>query len=194
VFPLNNPGRVFRRDELMRKVWAHDFGGASTVTVHVRRLREKIEDDPSHPKILVTLRGVGYRFDPPAASGGPVTGDTGDGVTAARRARDPGRADGAINGSGSGLGQQRASGGVRHRQGRQHATGLPGNSCWRSLVRLGGWSRRRPRPTRARNLALSRCLAAAWTKPSNCPKWMTDDSGPDRRFLGCRVFLTSMES
>lgn len=66
VFLLSNPGRVIRRDELMRKVWAHDFGDASTVTVHVRRLREKIEDDPSHPETLVTVWGVGYRFDLPA--------------------------------------------------------------------------------------------------------------------------------
>jgi two-component system, OmpR family, response regulator ResD len=71
VFLLNNPGRVFRRDELMRKVWSHDFGDASTVTVHVRRLREKIERDPSHPEILVTVWGVGYRFDPPGHSGDP---------------------------------------------------------------------------------------------------------------------------
>jgi DNA-binding response OmpR family regulator len=70
VFLLSNPGRVIRRDELMRKVWAHDFGDASTVTVHVRRLREKIEDDPSHPATLMTVWGVGYRFDLPARSDG----------------------------------------------------------------------------------------------------------------------------
>lgn len=70
VFLLKNPGRVFRRDELMRGIWSHDFGDASTVTVHVRRLREKIEDDPSHPNILVTVWGVGYRFDPPTGLGG----------------------------------------------------------------------------------------------------------------------------
>ncbi len=67
AFLLANPGRVVRRDELMRAVWSHDFGDASTVTVHVRRLREKIEDDPSHPGMLMTVWGVGYRFDPPAA-------------------------------------------------------------------------------------------------------------------------------
>lgn len=65
AFFINNPGQVFRRDELMRKVWSHDIGDASTVTVHVRRLREKIEDDPSHPSMLMTVWGVGYRFDPP---------------------------------------------------------------------------------------------------------------------------------
>ncbi|MDA3646864.1 response regulator transcription factor [Saccharopolyspora indica] len=65
VFLLGNPGRVVRRDELMRAVWAQEFGDASTVTVHVRRLREKIEDDPSRPGMLMTVWGVGYRFDLP---------------------------------------------------------------------------------------------------------------------------------
>lgn len=69
VFLMNNPGRVFRRDELMRGVWAHDIGDRTTVTVHMRRLREKIENDPSHPKILLTVWGVGYRFDPPGSPG-----------------------------------------------------------------------------------------------------------------------------
>nr|WP_221316381.1 response regulator transcription factor [Saccharopolyspora gloriosae] len=68
VFLLRNPGRVLRRDELMREVWDYDFGGASTVTVHMRRLREKIEDDPSDPAMLMTVWGVGYRFDPPGAA------------------------------------------------------------------------------------------------------------------------------
>jgi len=67
VFLLNHPGQVFRRDELMRKVWVQDFGETSTITVHVRRLREKIEDDPSNPRAIVTVWGVGYRFDPPGA-------------------------------------------------------------------------------------------------------------------------------
>lgn len=70
VFLLNNPGRVFRRDELMREVWSHDFGDASTITVHVRRLREKIEADPSRPTLLMTVWGVGYRFDPPGSVDG----------------------------------------------------------------------------------------------------------------------------
>lgn len=70
LFLLANPGRVVRREELMREVWAQDFGDPSTVTVHVRRLREKIEDEPSRPELLITVWGVGYRFDPPAATGG----------------------------------------------------------------------------------------------------------------------------
>ncbi|MCX2730117.1 response regulator transcription factor [Saccharopolyspora sp. NFXS83] len=68
VFLLRNPGRVLRRDELMREVWDYDFGDASTVTVHMRRLREKIENDPSHPAMLMTVWGVGYRFDPPGTA------------------------------------------------------------------------------------------------------------------------------
>ncbi|MEU6128245.1 response regulator transcription factor [Saccharopolyspora sp. NPDC047091] len=71
VFLLDNPGRVFRRDELLREVWSYDFGDASTVTVHVRRLRAKTEDDPARPTALVTVWGVGYRFDPPGGSGAP---------------------------------------------------------------------------------------------------------------------------
>ena len=48
----------------MRRVWGWDFGDTSTVTVHVRRLREKVELDPSDPRLVVTVRGAGYRFDP----------------------------------------------------------------------------------------------------------------------------------
>jgi DNA-binding response OmpR family regulator len=61
----SHPGRTFTRTDLLEKVW--DFawdGGSSTVTVHIRRLREKIEDDPSEPRHLVTVWGVGYRFEP----------------------------------------------------------------------------------------------------------------------------------
>jgi two-component system response regulator ResD len=61
----SNPGRTFTRSELLEEVW--DFawdGDTNTVTVHVRRLREKIEDDPSEPLHLVTVWGVGYRLDP----------------------------------------------------------------------------------------------------------------------------------
>jgi len=60
-----NPGVTFTRTPLLEGVW--DFawdGDTNTVTVHVRRLREKIEDDPSDPKHLVTVWGVGYRFEP----------------------------------------------------------------------------------------------------------------------------------
>jgi two-component system, OmpR family, response regulator ResD len=66
AFLLAHPGQVFTRAELMRLVWGWEYGDQSTVTVHVRRLREKIERDPAVPRILVTVWGVGYRLDPPA--------------------------------------------------------------------------------------------------------------------------------
>lgn len=47
----------------MREVWGWDFGDLSTVTVHVRRLRGKVEDDPGRPRLIQTVWGVGYRFD-----------------------------------------------------------------------------------------------------------------------------------
>jgi DNA-binding response OmpR family regulator len=61
----SHPGVTFTRTRLLEDVW--DFawdGDSATVTVHIRRLREKIEDDPSDPKRLVTVWGVGYRFEP----------------------------------------------------------------------------------------------------------------------------------
>ena len=60
------PGHLFSRDDLLRAVWdsAADWQQASTVTEHVRRLRGKIEVDPLHPRLLQTVRGAGYRFDP----------------------------------------------------------------------------------------------------------------------------------
>jgi len=63
AFFLRHPGRVFSREDLMREVWGWDFGDLSTVTVHVRRLRGKVEDDPGRPRLIQTVWGVGYRFD-----------------------------------------------------------------------------------------------------------------------------------
>ncbi|MFI8190051.1 response regulator transcription factor [Streptomyces sp. NPDC085946] len=63
AFFLRHPGRAFGREELMRAVWGWDFGDLSTVTVHVRRLRGKVEDDPARPRLVRTVWGVGYRFD-----------------------------------------------------------------------------------------------------------------------------------
>ncbi|WP_345962813.1 response regulator transcription factor [Streptomyces sp. BRB040] len=63
AFFLRHPGRAFSREELMREVWGWDFGDLSTVTVHVRRLRGKVEDDPARPRLIRTVWGVGYRFD-----------------------------------------------------------------------------------------------------------------------------------
>ena len=64
AFLIRNPRATFRREELLEKVWGFGFGDTSTVTVHVRRLREKIERDPAHPRHVMTVWGVGYRFDP----------------------------------------------------------------------------------------------------------------------------------
>lgn len=61
---VGHPDQVFSREELMRTVWGWDVGDASTVTVHVRRLRGKVEPDPQHPTRLVTVWGRGYRWEP----------------------------------------------------------------------------------------------------------------------------------
>ena len=64
-FLASNPRRVFSRDQLMERVWGYEAAlDTGTVTVHIRRLREKIETDPSRPEHLQTVWGVGYRFDP----------------------------------------------------------------------------------------------------------------------------------
>src|SRR5512136_2460899 len=63
-FLARNQGQVFSRDHLLEKVWSYDFAGDTrTVDVHVSWLRHKIEADPAHPKHLVTVRGVGYKFE-----------------------------------------------------------------------------------------------------------------------------------
>jgi len=64
-FLVSHPRRVFSRDQLMDRVWGYKSAlDTGTVTVHVRRLREKIEEDPSRPRFLETIWGVGYRFKP----------------------------------------------------------------------------------------------------------------------------------
>ena len=61
---MRNKGAVLSRDLLLEHVWGYDYSGQTkTVDVHVRWLREKIERDPSHPQRIVTVRGVGYRFE-----------------------------------------------------------------------------------------------------------------------------------
>ena len=72
AFLLAHPGQAFTRAELMRLVWGWDYGDQSTVTVHVRRLREKIEQDPAQPRVLVTVWGVGYRLDAPDQAPGAL--------------------------------------------------------------------------------------------------------------------------
>jgi DNA-binding response OmpR family regulator len=65
LFLAQRPGRVFTRNELMDHVWQYSFyTDTSTVTVHIRRLRAKIEADPAQPRYLETVWGVGYRFRP----------------------------------------------------------------------------------------------------------------------------------
>jgi len=64
-FLASHPRRVFSRDQLMDRVWGYEAAfDTGTVTVHIRRLREKIEDDPSRPRLIETVWGVGYRFCP----------------------------------------------------------------------------------------------------------------------------------
>jgi DNA-binding response OmpR family regulator len=67
VFLLKHPARAWSRAELLDKVWGWRFGDQSTVTVHVRRLREKIEADPAAPRRILTAWGVGYRYEPSGA-------------------------------------------------------------------------------------------------------------------------------
>ena len=65
LFLARHPGRAFTRDELMRHVWQYTFYvDSSTVTVHIRRLRAKLEPDPARPRYIQTVWGVGYRFSP----------------------------------------------------------------------------------------------------------------------------------
>ena len=63
AYLMAHPGVAFSRAELMAQVWGWTFGDQSTVTVHVRRLREKVEDDPSAPDLIHTVWGVGYRLE-----------------------------------------------------------------------------------------------------------------------------------
>jgi two-component system, OmpR family, response regulator RegX3 len=61
---LRNPGRVLTRGQLIDRVWGSDYvGDTKTLDVHVKRLRAKLEPDPSEPKLLVTVRGLGYKLD-----------------------------------------------------------------------------------------------------------------------------------
>ncbi|GHE75144.1 DNA-binding response regulator [Streptomyces vinaceus] len=73
AFFLRHPGQVCDRERLMREVWGWDFGDLSTVTVHVRRLRGKIEDDAANPRLIQTVWGAGYRFDTHPGPAVPAT-------------------------------------------------------------------------------------------------------------------------
>jgi two-component system response regulator VicR len=87
AFLLRRPNQAFSREDLIRAVWGWDFGDLSTVTVHVRRLREKIEENPKHPLLLKTVWGVGYRLDVPAAEN--AEGSEGAGARESTGAREP---------------------------------------------------------------------------------------------------------
>jgi DNA-binding response OmpR family regulator len=64
AFFLRNRGRAFSREQLLNEIWGYEFaGGTRTVDVHIRWLRQKIEDEPAQPARLLTVRGLGYRFD-----------------------------------------------------------------------------------------------------------------------------------
>ena len=79
-FLLRNPGRTFSRAELLNGVWGAGFDGYEhTVNSHINRLRTKIEDDPRTPRFIVTVWGMGYRFDPAAADSPATPADGGQG-------------------------------------------------------------------------------------------------------------------
>ncbi|MEV2253414.1 response regulator transcription factor [Streptomyces sp. NPDC050147] len=100
AFLLRHPGQAFGREELMREVWGWEFGDLSTVTVHVRRLRGKVEDDPARPRLIQTVWGLGYRLDVPDEEAGPRGAADPSSVRtppdthASRRDRVPPRAEG----------------------------------------------------------------------------------------------------
>jgi DNA-binding response OmpR family regulator len=62
VYLVSHAGKAYSKAELMQRVWGWDFGDSQTVTVHIRRLREKLEADPSDPKLVLTVPRKGYRF------------------------------------------------------------------------------------------------------------------------------------
>lgn len=66
AYLVRNRGTVLTRDQLLRQVWGYEFAGDTrTVDVHIRWLRERLEDDPAQPRLIQTVRGVGYRFRAP---------------------------------------------------------------------------------------------------------------------------------
>jgi DNA-binding response OmpR family regulator len=63
-FMAKHPNQVFTREQLFNQIWGfEEYGDVNTVTVHIRKIREKIEDDPSNPIYIKTVWGVGYKFD-----------------------------------------------------------------------------------------------------------------------------------
>ncbi len=74
-FLVRWPNRVFQREEILAAVWGEAAAdiGLRTIDVHVRRLRQRIEQNDAHPELIVTVRGVGYMFDERALDSGPLT-------------------------------------------------------------------------------------------------------------------------
>jgi DNA-binding response OmpR family regulator len=71
AFFMTNPGKVLSRQEIMKQIWETDYmGDTRTLSVHIRWLRLKVEDDPDTPRYLRTVRGVGYRFEVPDSAPG----------------------------------------------------------------------------------------------------------------------------
>lgn len=100
---MRHRGLAIGRERLMQEVWGWDFGDLSTVTVHVRRLRGKIEDDPARPRLIHTVWGVGYRFDAPAEPERrpvPTLGDATDAPDAPDATVDPEGPEGPAPGDG----------------------------------------------------------------------------------------------
>ena len=86
AFFVAHKGHALSRDFLLEKVWGYDFvGNTRTVDVHIRWLREKIEPDPGNPRYIVTVRGVGYRFEDPLAAGARTQADVSTHVSLRRR-------------------------------------------------------------------------------------------------------------
>ncbi|MGP4114070.1 response regulator transcription factor [Streptomyces sp. 4N509B] len=107
---LRHPGTAFTREELMARVWGWEFGDLSTVTVHVRRLRHKVEADPARPRLITTVWGVGYRFDGDPAPGpqGPPPAEPGGHVGAPGDVSAPGDVGARGRGAGGDAGPEAA--------------------------------------------------------------------------------------
>lgn len=120
AFLVASPRQVFTRDQLLHQVWASsaEWQDPATVTEHVRRLRHKVESNPDQPELLLTVRGVGYRYEPstPARAGTPTigghTGHVGNGTSSDLAA--PRSSSSAVKGLGMSVGAPKsaADGGV----------------------------------------------------------------------------------
>ncbi|WP_405748782.1 response regulator transcription factor [Streptomyces sp. NBC_01411] len=109
AYLIGHPGQACGREQLMHEVWGWEFGDLSTVTVHVRRLRGKIEDDPAAPRLIRTVWGVGYRFEDGT---GPGSAEPGGGLeSGAGGGSDAGAGSDADAGADAGAGEARSGSG-----------------------------------------------------------------------------------